>query len=355
MLGFFLRKLKFLWKNFRKSHLSRREVRELTLYPDQPLKSLRKIRSELFRLCRHEERGTWATKAIILDYFNMGLDRKGQDVRQYIFKEELDAARNAMQPISAPLLSDKWITATYLKLHDVPTTCPFLFKNAFVSDEEALSAIRASGHRKFFAKMLDGALGEGAFSFYIQDDHFVIDDEKIVSDAELVAKLHNYIVEPYIEQHPQLKILYPHGVSSLRIVTVCVGRKIDIILATLLVGAGGIRMSNFHQGGLRVPINIATGDLAEKGLRIKVKRGWYTAHPDTGVLFKDFRIPYWNEVADLVIRAHRCFPTIHSVGWDVAITPSGPIIIEGNWHWVPHSFQFTEGPGRAYMKQFFSI
>ena len=354
MLIFFLRKIKFLWKNLRKSHLSRREVRELSLYPELPQKSLWRIRRELFSLCRHEERGTWATLAIIRDYFNMGLDRKGQDVHQYIFKEELDAARNAKQPISAPLLSDKWVTATYLQLHGVATTRPFLFKTAFVTEAEVVEKIRSSGHQRFFAKRVDGALGEGAFSFRLQGDQFIIDGApEPISAAELAARLDRYIVEPYIDQHPQLSQLYPHGVSSLRIVTVCEGSRIQIILSTLLVGAGGLRMSNFHQGGLRVPVDAATGELSEKGLRIKVQRGWYTAHPDTGVLFKGFIIPYWGAVVDLVHRAHRCFPTIHSVGWDVAITPSGPIIIEANWHWVPHSFQFTQGPGREYMMKFF--
>lgn len=39
------------------------------------------------------------------------------------------------------------------------------------------------------------------------------------------------------------------------------------------------------------------------------------------------------EAADLCVRLHDDLPGLHSVGWDVAFTPDGPIVIEGNDNW----------------------
>jgi hypothetical protein len=35
----------------------------------------------------------------------------------------------------------------------------------------------------------------------------------------------------------------------------------------------------------------------------------------------------------LALRAHRVFYDFPSVGWDVAVTPEGPVLIEGNYNW----------------------
>lgn len=348
-----LKRLKAHWAAWKATRISREKVHELTLYPDAPHKKLPQIRRELYWLCSNDKRGSWSTDNTIEDYFNMGIDRAGQDVHQYIFRSELDALRNHKQPISSNVLRDKWLTNEHLRQQGVATSRLILFKSPFMSDEKAISILKSSGESFFFAKKVDGSLGEGAFSFRAQNDAYILNDGSILSDTELINKLNNYIVESYIELHDDLKRLYPHGVSTLRIVTVCEQGKIRIILATLLIGAGGLSVSNFHQGGLRIQVDIKSGMLHEKGLRVKAQRGWYTEHPDTGIPFKNFRIPHWDDVVALVVQAHQSFPSIHSVGWDVAISKSGPLIIEGNQRWVPHSFQYTFGPGRAYMNQFF--
>ena len=347
------RNQKRLWKRWKLTRLSRERVRELSLYPEQPQKPLSQIRRELFHLCRDDSRGSWSVDATILHYFNMGIDRLGQEVSRYVFQVEFDTARNAKQPASASILKDKWATATLLRLYGVDTTRPLFVKSPFFSDVQALEALRSSPHSRFFAKSVDGKQGEGSFSFEKCSGGFAAEGVPL-SDAALCQRLEGCIVEPYIPQHETLQTLYPLAVASLRIVTVRRKGKIHIILAALFLGAGGSTTSNLHQGGLRVPIDLASGALGEKAIRLQVKRGFYTHHPDSGLPFADFTIPFWPQVLDLVSRAHQCFHRIHSIGWDVAITPSGPIIIEGNEEWGTVSFQFTNGPGREIFEKFFT-
>jgi hypothetical protein len=39
------------------------------------------------------------------------------------------------------------------------------------------------------------------------------------------------------------------------------------------------------------------------------------------------------ESLETVKRFHNYFKDIHSIGWDIAITEDGPVIIEGNDNW----------------------
>lgn len=57
---------------------------------------------------------------------------------------------------------------------------------------------------------------------------------------------------------------------------------------------------------------------------------YFDAHPDTGCSFIGFRVPCYKEAVDLCRRAARVRPGMRYVGWDVAVTPDGPVLVEGN-------------------------
>ncbi len=56
---------------------------------------------------------------------------------------------------------------------------------------------------------------------------------------------------------------------------------------------------------------------------------FYT-HPDTGESIVRFHIPYYKEAVDFVKNLALVRPDVGYVGWDIAITPDGPTLIEGN-------------------------
>jgi hypothetical protein len=62
------------------------------------------------------------------------------------------------------------------------------------------------------------------------------------------------------------------------------------------------------------------------------------SHPDTGVLFSGFAIPRWHDACALAVSAARQFAPIRTVGWDIAITPTGPVVVEGNFTYDPPAF-----------------
>ena len=88
----------------------------------------------------------------------------------------------------------------------------------------------------------------------------------------------------------------------------------------------------------------------------------YTEHPDTHVKIQGYKIPFVKEAVKMVLEAAKVTPQIRYVGWDVATTPNGPAIIEGNtycahdfWQLPPHT---PDGIGmlptiKKYVPEFF--
>ena len=50
----------------------------------------------------------------------------------------------------------------------------------------------------------------------------------------------------------------------------------------------------------------------------------------TGTPIKGFQFPDWEKAIELVLGAAREIPQMAYVGWDIAFTPDGPCLVEGN-------------------------
>lgn len=75
----------------------------------------------------------------------------------------------------------------------------------------------------------------------------------------------------------------------------------------------------------------------------------YENHPITKTLILGFKIPFWDEIVEMITEAAWIVPQVRTVGWDVAVTQEGPLIIEGNDNWNKDAFQIPYGQGRQYI------
>lgn len=142
-----------------------------------------------------------------------------------------------------------------------------------------------------------------------------------------IAPKEDIIIEEYVEQTPELKALHPASLNTARIVTI-VDRNGEphVIGSIFRIGRDGKNVDNGSSGGILC-------DLSESGVIIKCtdKAGRdYIEHPTTGHRLIGFSIPRWDEAIALVTELACRKPTIRYCGWDVALTPNGWIMIEGN-------------------------
>ncbi|HOP65770.1 MAG TPA: sugar-transfer associated ATP-grasp domain-containing protein [Bacilli bacterium] len=154
----------------------------------------------------------------------------------------------------------------------------------------------------------------------------------------------NYLVEEVIKQHKSLAEFSKSSINTIRIMTSNINNKPKVIFATLRVGNGKSHVDNFHQGGMASLVNIETGIITSDAVDKNLTK--YKYHPLSKKAFKGYKIPYFKETKELVLKAAKVVPEIKVVGWDIAITPNGPTIVEGNRRAGFDIIQVVSGTGR---------
>ena len=152
---------------------------------------------------------------------------------------------------------------------------------------------------------------------------------------------YEFMCEEVIVQHPVMAALNPSSVNTIRLVALLKGTEIEYISAS--VKSGGLKgaiVDNMHSDGVGAAVDIATGIVKTFGIDYCERE--YAYHPVTGCQIIGMNIPYWKETLELVKNTHMDIPECPLLGWDVAITPSGPEIIEINGNPGPKLMQLMD-------------
>lgn len=159
---------------------------------------------------------------------------------------------------------------------------------------------------------------------------------------EIVGK--DLIIEECVVQHPDL-VFGGHSVNTIRVITMVDNQgNPHILTAALRCGIGNSVVDNFSAGGVGYPVNIDNGLIEAYGIQVTNMRRPIFIHPGTNIVMIGKKIPYWTEVLKLVEEAARVVPQLRYVGWDVAVTETGPLLIEGN---PSPGFGLLEGIGNT--------
>lgn len=180
-----------------------------------------------------------------------------------------------------------------------------------------------------FLKPMLGTQGVGAFKVNREQLNTNFDIEKLY----FVVSKNNYVYQQVVVQHPEMSRLNPTSLNTMRIDTFrAPGGKAEIISALLRVGGGGNYIDAVSAGGVFVGIHLDSGHLKEKarnffhGSRVF---GTFKSNPLNGIPFEGFQVPFFDKVKETVTQAAESLPTA-MIGWDVAVSPSGPVLIEAN-------------------------
>jgi len=135
------------------------------------------------------------------------------------------------------------------------------------------------------------------------------------------------LVEEVIRQHDELAEVCAGTVNTTRVTAFFDGETTHVLAVAQKFGRGAVSDQNAF-GGFYTMLDEhgrATGAGYDSCGRV------YQTHPDTGVRIADFALPMFAEVVEFVDRMARIVPQVRYVGWDIAVTPGGPVLVEGNW------------------------
>ncbi len=155
--------------------------------------------------------------------------------------------------------------------------------------------------------------------------------EKIDTTKKDLKKLYStllenkqILIEEEAGQCEELSKLHPYSINTIRIVTF-LG---EVVVAFLRIGNNKNNVDNFNHDGLLAKIDIDTGKINFPA--IDKKKNIYNIHPLTKEKIKGIKIPRWEEVKNLCIKASQEVKEVGYIGWDVCIGEKECFFIEGN-------------------------
>jgi hypothetical protein len=143
------------------------------------------------------------------------------------------------------------------------------------------------------------------------------------------------VVQPVLSNHPDLRLAPCEALATARLVT---GRPIDgkVVPIFSFILFGLPNRITAHSNCVTL-IEIATGRFMPAPSREVPGASIYQ--------YREFgsnsicRLPDWDAVLRYVQIAHRACPNFVFVGWDVAFTEHGPMMLEGNANWDAATYQ----------------
>jgi hypothetical protein len=205
----------------------------------------------------------------------------------------------------------------------------YMFSDYLKRDWLDLSKANSEDFKKYiknkkniFAKAIDSFGGQGVELIDLSE---IKDYDQLFKDLK---DKRQYLIEDVIIQHDKMNLLCPKSVNTIRIVTLLVNGETHIMYALLRMGDGIKSVDNISSGGMYTIVS-KDGILRKKAFCDKTGL-YYDEHPFTHQVFFGFEIPCFFEAIELCKQASKVIPQLGYVGWDVAITPNGPVLVEGN-------------------------
>ena len=240
--------------------------------------------------------------------------------------------REHMPPASS--LNDKW----EFEKRCIEGGLPTIQTLALVSDGRLLGA-DSFPPTDLFVKPLSGKGGRGAERWQWAGGGYLSSFGRELTGARLIdhlrARSHRcaLLVQPCVRNHASLADLNCGTLATIRLLT-CLNRRgePEVIGAALRMAVDPSSVvDNLHQGGIAAAIDPASGLLGPASNLGKDPRlGWLDRHPTTGARIEGRALEWWPLVRALGLRAQRVFSDRLFVGWDLAMTEDGPIVVEGN-------------------------
>jgi hypothetical protein len=273
----------------------------------------------------------------IMDYFIFRFFEKDETERQkWIgtgFKYEFDLRMNPKE--SRDILENK------LKFYDAYSQ---YIKHAFCSlhdlkgSNEKAEAVLNNKSGKLVVK---DSIGQCGFEVEVLNTKDY--------NASLLAKYMSSkgfdMAEEFVIQHDQINKLSPSGLNTVRVMTLVDDEgDVQILGARLRISVNS-HVDNLASGNIAAPINLKTGAIDRMGVYSDITKENVSVHPVTGESITGFRVPFWQETIEASKKIALAHPQNRGVGWDVAITPTGPDFIEGNHNWCKILYQLPVGLG----------
>ena len=279
------------------------------------------------------------------EYFTFGYEGQDAEYRNSFITEgiRLSYYPRMNQRKNTDLLENKY--RTYKKFKDMYKREVIRILKNEKPTEENLAKLRefAERHENYVVKPVYAAFGNG-----VRVENLGMYDS--VEEAHQEYSKSGAVIEEVIVQGEALSKIHAGSVNTLRIPTAIIKNEegepeIKLFHPSIRMGRGDSFVDNFSAGGVSALIDAETGVIYTDGAD---KKGHtYECHPDSGIRFKGFQIPKWDEAVSMVKEAAMMIPDNHYCGWDLAYSRDhGWCMVEANCTAQMGAMQMVTKTGR---------
>lgn len=241
--------------------------------------------------------------------------------------------RKEIQPFKyLNLLCNKHLADYHLRPHDIPLPLCFgkISPHDYNNFESIISKIfKNTSINKLIIKPVSGRCGRNVNIITSEHHQYRIFNGTTYQSLSSFSLTEDFLIQEYIEQHNKISAIFPISLNTIRVVTFLTSVNFPIILGTYIrFGRGASIVDNVNQGGIAVGIDKHSGLLMKFAYNSKGMR--FCNHPDTGFVFHQFKLPFWDDIVAVSKKTQLAVPFYRLIGLDIAIGERGPVVIEIN-------------------------
>jgi hypothetical protein len=322
-----------------------------------------------------------AAKAVFglsaVEYGQYGLHRKPfRQLRDFRTKKQTTAFFDRVNPAA-----DRAAVDDKLRFHEiclahglpVPPLLAILSRRGtkqtsqfpvFESFGDLLASLAPQPTLRLILKPQADSLGTGVRFLHVKYGMLFDIEDKPVRVEEFSRLLYedmlrdDYLVQEFVRPHPKAAALGSgKALGTLRILAHFTGTETRLLYALMRIPCGANSHDNFSggsTGNLIAAIDLDTGRLRAAFGRRHPQHDRllesFERNPDTGRPIAGQPVPEWGTVRHVVERAARAFPRLPILGWDIALSDRGVVIIEANSNPDVIGAQVSTGMGaRSYL------
>ena len=209
---------------------------------------------------------------------------------------------------------------------------------------------RLAGEREIFVKPVRGRGGSGSQALVRVDSgkwlirgssaggapsRTTFSDDQLVKLLAKNSGVHGWLIQRRLKNHPIIEEICGPGLACTRVVSGLGRDDVFVIRSVMCFPLPGHIIS---QHGMTAAIDGSTGRLG-KLFRSSPDQQMHARNPANGVQVENVLLPFWDEALIAVKRAHRVLDSYAFLGWDVAVCPEGPVILEANGNYGTGAMQ----------------
>lgn len=209
---------------------------------------------------------------------------------------------------------------------------------------EIVERFREHAEVRLILKPQNDALGTGVrFVCVRHGEVFDIEDRPLALESFCAAldrdmERDDYLVQEFVRPHPAMAALGSgKALGTLRILAQLRDEQVTLLYALSRIPCGNNPHDNFsggRTGNLIAAVDTETGRLhvayGRRDPRYDRLMERFERNPDTGRPIAGEVVPQWSVIRDVVERAARTFPALPVLGWDIALSDVGVVVIEAN-------------------------